>query len=174
MDASGGGIGRIDCYEDMFKEITKKLYGEDLDHRSKCMFRVRLFVFLSPPPPRGSSAHVCARGWRGGWGDSYELGLCVKDRISGVRSYPVLGEPMICCNVEIIKGLEFNSADFIRLIISGAFFLLLGEFCFGRKVTCTPWEKIFPLSENSAIFTRAVLKIDVKVAVDFFSHENDK
>jgi hypothetical protein len=35
MEASGTGIGRLDCYEDMFKEITRKLYGEDPDHRSK-------------------------------------------------------------------------------------------------------------------------------------------
>lgn len=35
MEGSGVGIGRIDCYEDMFKEITRKLYGEDPDHRSK-------------------------------------------------------------------------------------------------------------------------------------------
>ena len=35
MEASGAGIGRLDCYEDMFKEITRKLYGDDPDHRSK-------------------------------------------------------------------------------------------------------------------------------------------
>ncbi|XP_014482609.1 PREDICTED: uncharacterized protein LOC106748520 isoform X1 [Dinoponera quadriceps] len=29
-----GGISRLDCYEDMFKEITRKLYGEDPDHRT--------------------------------------------------------------------------------------------------------------------------------------------
>ncbi|XP_016840807.1 ecdysone-induced protein 74EF isoform X2 [Nasonia vitripennis] len=34
MEASGAGIGRLDCYEDMFKEITRKLYGEDPDHRT--------------------------------------------------------------------------------------------------------------------------------------------
>ncbi|XP_012267336.2 protein charlatan isoform X2 [Athalia rosae] len=34
MEGSGVGIGRIDCYEDMFKEITRKLYGEDPDHRT--------------------------------------------------------------------------------------------------------------------------------------------
>lgn len=35
MEGSGAGIGRLDTYEDMFKEITRKLYGEDPDHRSK-------------------------------------------------------------------------------------------------------------------------------------------
>jgi len=35
MEGNGSGIGRLDCYEDMFKEITRKLYGEDPDHRSK-------------------------------------------------------------------------------------------------------------------------------------------
>lgn len=35
MEGSGAGIGRLDCYEDMFKEITRKLYGDDPDHRSK-------------------------------------------------------------------------------------------------------------------------------------------
>ncbi|XP_015514211.2 protein charlatan isoform X1 [Neodiprion lecontei] len=39
MEGSGVGIGRIDCYEDMFKEITRKLYGEDPDHRSKKIIR---------------------------------------------------------------------------------------------------------------------------------------
>ncbi|XP_011502647.1 PREDICTED: zinc finger protein 865 [Ceratosolen solmsi marchali] len=34
METSGTGIGRLDCYEDMFKEITRKLYGEDPDHRT--------------------------------------------------------------------------------------------------------------------------------------------
>lgn len=28
-------------YEDMFREITKKLYGEDPDHRSKWKFYVK-------------------------------------------------------------------------------------------------------------------------------------
>ncbi|XP_058805656.1 zinc finger protein 865-like isoform X2 [Phymastichus coffea] len=37
MESSGAGIGRLDCYEDMFKEITRKLYGDDPDHRSDCM-----------------------------------------------------------------------------------------------------------------------------------------
>jgi len=27
-------------YEDMFREITKKLYGEDPDHRSKILCKV--------------------------------------------------------------------------------------------------------------------------------------
>lgn len=35
MEGSGTGISRLDCYEDMFKEITRKLYGEDPDHRSE-------------------------------------------------------------------------------------------------------------------------------------------
>lgn len=35
MDGIGAGIGRLDNYEDMFKEITRKLYGEDPDHRSE-------------------------------------------------------------------------------------------------------------------------------------------
>ncbi|XP_076226366.1 zinc finger transcriptional factor charlatan isoform X2 [Nomia melanderi] len=34
MEGSGTGISRLDCYEDMFKEITRKLYGEDPDHRT--------------------------------------------------------------------------------------------------------------------------------------------
>ncbi|KAJ8670471.1 hypothetical protein QAD02_001730 [Eretmocerus hayati] len=34
MESSGTGIGRLDCYEDMFKEITRKLYGDDPDHRT--------------------------------------------------------------------------------------------------------------------------------------------
>ncbi|XP_050590292.1 zinc finger protein 235 isoform X4 [Bombus affinis] len=34
MEGSGAGISRLDCYEDMFKEITRKLYGEDPDHRT--------------------------------------------------------------------------------------------------------------------------------------------
>ncbi|GAB1861823.1 Protein charlatan [Camponotus japonicus] len=34
MEGSGTGIGRLDSYEDMFKEITRKLYGEDPDHRT--------------------------------------------------------------------------------------------------------------------------------------------
>jgi len=38
MEGSGTGIGRLDSYEDMFKEITRKLYGEDPDHRSKLKF----------------------------------------------------------------------------------------------------------------------------------------
>lgn len=38
MEGSGTGISRLDCYEDMFKEITRKLYGEDPDHRSKLKF----------------------------------------------------------------------------------------------------------------------------------------
>ncbi|XP_076284239.1 zinc finger transcriptional factor charlatan isoform X2 [Lasioglossum baleicum] len=37
MEGSGTGISRLDCYEDMFKEITRKLYGEDPDHRSDVM-----------------------------------------------------------------------------------------------------------------------------------------
>lgn len=36
MESNAPGISsRLDCYEDMFKEITRKLYGEDPDHRSK-------------------------------------------------------------------------------------------------------------------------------------------
>lgn len=38
MESSAIGIGRLDCYEDMFKEITRKLYGDDPDHRSKFGF----------------------------------------------------------------------------------------------------------------------------------------
>ncbi|KAK0161174.1 hypothetical protein PV327_009673 [Microctonus hyperodae] len=34
MESSAIGIGRLDCYEDMFKEITRKLYGDDPDHRT--------------------------------------------------------------------------------------------------------------------------------------------
>ncbi|XP_066591014.1 zinc finger protein Xfin isoform X2 [Prorops nasuta] len=34
MEGSGTGVSRLDCYEDMFKEITRKLYGEDPDHRT--------------------------------------------------------------------------------------------------------------------------------------------
>ncbi|KAI4489879.1 hypothetical protein M0804_004061 [Polistes exclamans] len=34
MEGSGTGVGRIDTYEDMFKEITRKLYGDDPDHRT--------------------------------------------------------------------------------------------------------------------------------------------
>lgn len=30
MEGSGTGISRLDCYEDMFKEISRKLYGEAL------------------------------------------------------------------------------------------------------------------------------------------------
>lgn len=35
MENGTTSIGRLDCYEDMFKEITRKLYGDDPDHRSK-------------------------------------------------------------------------------------------------------------------------------------------
>ncbi|KAG8038673.1 hypothetical protein G9C98_000228 [Cotesia typhae] len=34
MESGAIGIGRLDCYEDMFKEITRKLYGDDPDHRT--------------------------------------------------------------------------------------------------------------------------------------------
>ncbi|XP_063982144.1 uncharacterized protein Chn [Diachasmimorpha longicaudata] len=34
MESGTTGIGRLDCYEDMFKEITRKLYGDDPDHRT--------------------------------------------------------------------------------------------------------------------------------------------
>lgn len=43
MEGSGTGISRLDCYEDMFKEITRKLYGEDPDHRSKLSVYVKYF-----------------------------------------------------------------------------------------------------------------------------------
>ena len=38
MDTTQAGLGRLDCYEDMFKEITRKLYGEDPDQRSEFSF----------------------------------------------------------------------------------------------------------------------------------------
>lgn len=47
MEGSGTGIGRLDCYEDMFKEITRKLYGEDPDHRSKLKFYVLLHTYAT-------------------------------------------------------------------------------------------------------------------------------
>ena len=46
MEAGGAGIGRLDCYEDMFKEITRKLYGEDPDHRSEYLFLALFFDFF--------------------------------------------------------------------------------------------------------------------------------
>lgn len=58
MEGSGT-VSRLDCYEDMFKEITRKLYGEDPDHRStsnnfietslKSIFSLSLCFHISVP-----------------------------------------------------------------------------------------------------------------------------